>query len=63
MRFDYTKITSVELDDVHTCDYPDFTDAYISYAEYNGIEMTEKELDSINEDSDFVYEQVQNQLF
>ena len=63
MRFDYQKITSVELDDVHTDDYPDFVDAYISYAEYNGIEMTEKELDSINEDSDYVYEQVQSFLF
>ena len=63
MRFDYQKITSVELEDVHTDDYPDFTDAYIVAADYKGVEMTERELDFLNEDSDYVYEQVQSFLF
>jgi len=30
---DYSKITEIEIDGVDTSDYPDFVDAYISYAE------------------------------
>ncbi len=60
---DYRKITNVTLEGIDFKDYPDFTDAFISSAEYNGIELTEKELDKINESSDFVYDCVINDLF
>ncbi len=60
---DYRKITNVTLEGIDFKDYPDFTDAFISSAEYNGIELTEKELDKINESSDFVYDGVINDLF
>jgi hypothetical protein len=32
-------------------DYPDFCDAYVESASFNGVELTDKELDELN-DSD-----------
>lgn len=38
-------ISSIEIDDIDTSDYPDFSDAYISYAEYeDGTPLSEEEL-------------------
>jgi hypothetical protein len=59
---DYNKITNVEVDGIDTNDYPDFCDAFICYAEYDGEEMTEEQLEELNEDYDFVYEHIINQL-
>ena len=50
-------IDNVKIEGIDMRDYPDFTDAFISYADYDGKPMTEYELDEINEDRDFVYEQ------
>ena len=55
---DYRDIDNVELDGLDMKDYPDFSDAFILSADYCGTEMTEAQLEEINEDSDFVYEQV-----
>jgi len=63
INLDYSKISDVEVDGIDTRDYPDFCDAYISYAEYDGREMTDEELDVLNEDSDFVYSAVENHLY
>jgi hypothetical protein len=60
---DYTKIESVEVEDIDTRDYPDFSDAYIGYAEIDGREATDEELEQLSEDRDFVYEMTFNQLF
>jgi len=60
---DYRKITNVTVEGIDFKDYPDFTDAFISSAEYNGVELTEEELDKVNENSDFVYDCVINDLF
>jgi len=63
INLDYAKISDVEVDGIDTEDYPDFCDAFIAYAEYDGKEMTDEQLDALNEDGDFVYEAVQNYLF
>ena len=63
INLDYAKISGVEVDGIDTADYPDFCDAFIAYAEYDGKEMTDEQLDALNEDGDFVYEAVQNYLF
>ena len=60
---DLTKIDSVEVEGIDTRDYPDFTDAFISYAELDGVPLTEDQLDDLNEDRDFVYGEVLNHLF
>ena len=39
------KITNYELEDVYTWDYPDFCDAFISYAEdENGKKLNENQI-------------------
>ena len=57
------KIESIEVEGIDTRDYPDFSDAYISYAEIDGREATEEELEELSDDRDFVYEMTFNQLF
>lgn len=61
--FDYSKIDDIEVDGIDTKDYPDFCDAYISSATYKGKEMTESQLEKLNENSSFVYECVIDQLY
>jgi hypothetical protein len=53
------KFASLEVSDVYAVDYPDFCDAYISYAEYeNGIELTEDELVQLGDE----YPEIVNEL-
>lgn len=60
---DYSQIEDVEVDGIDTRDYPDFCDAYIASATYKGRAMTEKELERLNNDGDFVYSAVQKHLY
>lgn len=60
---DYSKISNIEIDGINPRDYPDFADAYILSADYDGEPMTEEQLNEINRDSDFVYEQVIKFIF
>ena len=57
------KIENLEVEGIDPSDYPDFCDAYISYADIDGREATEKELDELNDDSSFVYEKVIERVF
>jgi len=59
---DYKKIDNIEVDGIDTKDYPDFCDAYIVSADYDGKPMTDKQLDEINEDGDFQHECIMNDL-
>jgi len=52
---DLNKIENIEVDGIDTADYPDFCDAYIAAAEYNGKELTDEQLDVLNNNSNFVY--------
>ncbi len=64
--FDYIEakamrpVTDIEIEGIDGSDYPDFCDAYISNAtwEDTGEALTEEELDKLNENGEFVYEQV-----
>ena len=62
MKMDYKKIDNIEVDGIDTKDYPDFCDAYIVSADYDGIPMTEEQLDEINDDGQFQYECIMNDL-
>ena len=55
---DTTKVTDVEIEDVMLSYFPDFCDAYIASATYDGRDMTEEELEELNDDTDFVYKAV-----
>ena len=47
------KLTDYEIEDVKSWDYPDFCDAYISYAEdENGNEMTEDQIQEWTENNE-----------
>jgi len=57
------KLENIEVDGIDTADYPDFCDAFISYAERDGVPLSDEDLDLINEDSDFVYDCLMKQLY
>lgn len=56
--------SSIEIEDIDTKDYPDFADAFISHAKWNnGVELTDEELDELNEEgisNELIHE---NQLY
>ena len=58
------KLTDYEIEDVKSWDYPDFCDAYISYAEdENGNEMTEQQIEEWTENNEEeFYEMIQESL-
>ena len=58
----YKKIDNIEIDGIDTKDYPDFCDAYISSADYDGVPMTDEQLDELNEDGDYIYEHIMDYL-
>ena len=57
------KLENLEVEGIDTRDYPDFCDAYISYAEIDGRKATEEELQELSDDSQFVHELVWERLF
>lgn len=59
---DYSKIEDIKID-YSGSTYPDFEDSFIVSATYDGRDMTDDELDTLNEDHDFVYEQALKQAF
>ena len=62
--FDLSKIEDIEIDGLDYRDAPDFVDAYISSATYEGREMTDEELEYLNEYyTDFVYDEVSKRAF
>jgi hypothetical protein len=62
MTLDYKLIKDIEFDGINHNDYPDYCDAYIVRAEYNGEEMTENQLNELNNDIDFVYGKLMDYL-
>ena len=61
-KFEHAKITNVVLNGIYHWDFPDYCDAFIDSADYNGKPMTDKELDELNEDYELVHELVWNNL-
>jgi hypothetical protein len=59
----YDLIDNIEVDGIDTNDYPDFTDAFIVSADYDGKPMTEEQLNTLNEDYSFVHDSVYTHLF
>ena len=62
-KLDYSKIEGIQVDGIDRRDHPDYCDAFISEATYDGRPMTEEELDQLNEDKDFVYQCVMDSIY
>lgn len=60
---DYSQIENVDVDGIDFSDANDFCDAYICSATYMGRDMTDAELDVLNEDGQFVYDAVINKIY
>lgn len=58
------EIDDWEIADVNPSDYPDFSDAYVSWAAWaDGQELTDEELSQVNADADYVYSRVESALY
>ena len=62
-KIDYTKIDNIVIGDLDTTDYPDFSDAYIESADYDGKPMSEEMLEEVNKNKDYIHESVFNYIF
>lgn len=60
---DFSKIYDIYVADINGKDYPDFADAYIEEAYFEDRELTQEEYDYINDDCDFVYSCIENQIY
>jgi|TARA_Y100001951_G_scaffold15448_1_gene10600 hypothetical protein len=58
------EVEDMQFSDVDNSDYPDYSDAFVESATYKGREMTEEELNEINDDyRDFVYQKLMDWVF
>ena len=62
-KFNKKLIDNIEVDGIDHRDYPEYVDAFISSADYDGVEMTDEQLDELNEDYELVSELVWEYLF
>lgn len=61
---DLTKVHDVEVSDVRTWDAPDFSDGHISFATYDGVPMTDEQLEELNDKHrSFVYDKIIERLY
>jgi len=60
---DYKKIVNIKIEDIDYSDVPDFCDAFIASADYDGEPMTKEQLQEINNDRDFVYQSLMDFLY
>lgn len=56
--------STIQLEDVDMADYPDFCDAFVSYAEYkDGTPLSDEDLEALNEDRYIIHELVFDSLY
>ena len=64
MKLDLNKVDNMQFDGIDFGDYPDFCDAFCCEADYDGIQMTDEQLDILNDDHyEFVYDSLYQHLF
>lgn len=65
IKFNGRELADIELEDLHRWDSPDYCDAFIANARWadTGAELTDDELDKVNEDRDLVHDAVYNYIF
>jgi len=58
------KVYDVQVEGINMRDYPDFVDAYLASGKIDDRELTDAELDDINDNNlDFVYDCVLEELY
>ena len=62
-KIDYSKLDNVVIGGIDFEDYPKFCDAYVVCADYDGVPLTELELDELSQDGEFVNEALFKQVF
>jgi len=63
MEIDYSKISNVYVEGIDHRDAPDFCDAFIASADYDGEPMSDEMLEELNQDGQYVYDAVINQIY
>ena len=63
MQIDTRKLENVIMADVQMYDFPDFVDAYVEYAEINGVELTDAQYDEVNENYEFLQQSAYESLY
>ena len=63
MKLDTRKLENVVMADVQMYDFPDFVDAYVEYAEVNGVELTDAQYDEVNENYEFLQQSAYESLY
>jgi len=61
-EMDYSKIDNISFDGIDQSDSPDFCDALIISADYDGVEMNIEQLDELNDDRQYVHDKVISHL-
>jgi hypothetical protein len=63
VNLDYKLISNIQFDGIDHKDAPDYCDAYIVNADYDGVEMTDEQIELLNDDRDYVYEKLMDHLY
>ena len=64
MQINLSKVENMEFEGVDFSDYPDFVDAFLVSADIDGRELTEEEVDYLNDEHyEFVNESVFSSIF
>jgi len=63
MQLDVRKLENVVMADAQMFDFPDFVDAYVQYAEINGVELTDAQYDEVNENYEFLQQSAYESLY
>ena len=64
MQINLSQIENMEFEGVDFSDYPDFVDAFLVSAEINGRDLTEEEIDYLNDEHyEFINERVFSSIF
>ena len=64
MQVNLSQIENMEFEGVDFSDYPDFVDAFLVSAEINGRDLTEEEIDYLNDEHyEFINERVFSSIF
>ena len=63
MKLDTRKLENVVMADVQMYDFPDFVNAYVEYAEINGVELTDAQYDEVNENYEFLQQSAYESLY